>query len=134
MNRILFLIFLLASCRATVPGTSAHDDVKSGLSPGVASISIIIVDYEDKVDYLDAIGTVKKTYGYGANTTPVNQKDTISLHISRQLYQSSELKEKEFLNCIHTGNSIKMLIKEIRRPANTSKENDYITWKAIKIN
>ena len=103
------------------------------MSPGTALSTILIIDYENANNDIKAIGIIEKTYRYGAGTSLIAPKDTIFLLINMHTFQSSEIKEDELIDNMHTGKPMKMLLKEQKKRPEKEDKSKFLSWKVQNI-
>lgn len=132
MKHILLSLIILSSCISNSPITSKSDDAQTNMSPGTALSDVKIIHYIDVESGMKAKAIVRKTFKYGAGTKVVAPKDTISLLIQNNTYQTSAEKEIELMNKIHTGKPVRMLLKEQEKGPNIQAKNN-IDWKVLEI-
>lgn len=126
-------MILLACCKANPPDSSSVDNTNSTMSPGATLSTILIIDYTDSDNDIKAIGIVKKTYRYGAGTSLIARKDTISLLINRHTLQYSQIEEDKLIDNMHTGKPMKMLLKELKKGPEKEVKSKYLSWKVQNI-
>lgn len=134
MSRYLLLLVLLVSCKANPPESFSTDAGQFSMSPGTVLSTILIIDYTDADNQIKAMGIVKKSHKYGAATSLIAPKDTIILLIEGQTFQSSQQKEDELMDNMHTGKPMKMLLKEIKKGPENGNQSKHLSWKVLDLN